>query len=566
MSRTLHIADGLALPLDAVTQTFAILATRGSGKTYTAMVLAEEMLRAHVPVVVLDPVGVWWGLRASADGKGPGLPITIFGGDHGDLPLEATAGTLVADLVVDERVACVLDLSLLRKAERTRFVADFAERLYHRNRQALHLIVDEADAFAPQRPMHGEERMLGAMEDIVRRGRARGLGITLVTQRAAVINKDVLTQTSVLVTLRMLAPQDHAATDAWIQLHGTPAQRDELMRSLASLPIGTAWFWSPGWLGVFQKVKVRTRETFDSSATPKVGVAVAAPRILARVDLERIRGAMAATVERAAADDPKVLRARVAELEHQLRVRQPPEPERVEVPVLGPEDRAALTDLRRAFEGASALLNEAWGRLVRIEDAASAATHAPTPAVRPPAPSPRPAPRPAKTATAKTATAKSDGASDLRKGARRMLDVLARYPQLSRIQLGTLAGFTPTGGTFGTYLGDLKRAGFIDEDGTGLFTTPEGVKAAGGRRPALARDEILAQWHGALRAGACRMLDVVIAHPRGITREQLADRVEMEVTGGTFSTYLGDLRRNGLIEVDRDAVRPGSALQIGAAS
>ena len=32
------------------------------------------------------------------------------------------------------------------------------------------------------------------MEDLVRRGRARGLGITLITQRPAVLNKDVLTQ------------------------------------------------------------------------------------------------------------------------------------------------------------------------------------------------------------------------------------------------------------------------------------------------------------------------------------------------------------------------------------
>ena len=36
------------------------------------------------------------------------------------------------------------------------------------------LVVDEADAVAPQKPYPGEERMLGAMEDIVRRGGQRG--------------------------------------------------------------------------------------------------------------------------------------------------------------------------------------------------------------------------------------------------------------------------------------------------------------------------------------------------------------------------------------------------------
>src|SRR5207253_4107504 len=60
----------------------------------------------------------------------------------------------------------------------------------------------------PQRPFKGEERLLGSFEDIVRRGRARGLGVTLITQRAAVISKNVLTQTEVLVCLRVMAPQD----------------------------------------------------------------------------------------------------------------------------------------------------------------------------------------------------------------------------------------------------------------------------------------------------------------------------------------------------------------------
>jgi DNA helicase HerA-like ATPase len=150
---TLRIGRGLALPEEAVTQTFAVLAKRGVGKTYTASVMTEEMLKAGLPVVAIDPIGVWWGLRASADGKREGLPIVVFGGDHGDVPLEKTAGQVLADLVVDERLSCVLDLSSFRKGEQIRFMTDFAERLYRRNREPLHLMIDEADSFAPQRTM-----------------------------------------------------------------------------------------------------------------------------------------------------------------------------------------------------------------------------------------------------------------------------------------------------------------------------------------------------------------------------------------------------------------------------
>lgn len=181
---TLTLRPGLELPYEAVTETFAILAKRGSGKTYCASVLVEEMHAAGLPVVVVDPIGVWCGLRSSADGKGDGLPFVVFGGDHADVPLEATAGELLADLFVDERLPAVLDLSSLSKGMQRRFMTpDFLERLYHRNRDPLHVVRDEADAFAPQRAGADMARLLGAVEDLVRRGRARGLGCTLITQR-----------------------------------------------------------------------------------------------------------------------------------------------------------------------------------------------------------------------------------------------------------------------------------------------------------------------------------------------------------------------------------------------
>jgi DNA helicase HerA-like ATPase len=68
---SLKISKDLSLPEEAVTQTFAILAKRGVGKTYTASVMVEEMLKAKLHTVVVDPIGVWWGLRTSAMARSP---------------------------------------------------------------------------------------------------------------------------------------------------------------------------------------------------------------------------------------------------------------------------------------------------------------------------------------------------------------------------------------------------------------------------------------------------------------------------------------------------------------
>jgi hypothetical protein len=59
--RGLRIAADLVLPPEAVTQTFDILAMRGSGKTYTAAVKVEERVKAALPVAVVDSIGVGCG-------------------------------------------------------------------------------------------------------------------------------------------------------------------------------------------------------------------------------------------------------------------------------------------------------------------------------------------------------------------------------------------------------------------------------------------------------------------------------------------------------------------------
>lgn len=316
--RLIRLASNLTLPLDAVTKVFAILAMRGQGKSYLASVLSEQMLKAGLHVVIVDLLGVFWGLRSSADGQHEGLPIVIFGGDHADVPLDPGSGETIADLIVNDRISAVLDLSRMRSAEADRFMLAFAEKLYHRNRRPLHLVLDEADQWAAQRPLHGKERLLGAIEDIVRRGRVRGIGITLVTQRSAVLNKNVLSQADVLLALRTIAPQDRAAIEAWIAVHGDKAGRETVLASLASLRIGEGWFWSPGWLGMLQRIHVNKRETFDSSATPKIGARIKEPKKLAPVDLERIKTQIAGTIERAKQDDPRELRQQVADLRKAL--------------------------------------------------------------------------------------------------------------------------------------------------------------------------------------------------------------------------------------------------------
>ena len=54
---TLAISADLELLDQAATETFAILAKRGMGKTNTAVVMAEEMVAGGHHIVAIDPTG-----------------------------------------------------------------------------------------------------------------------------------------------------------------------------------------------------------------------------------------------------------------------------------------------------------------------------------------------------------------------------------------------------------------------------------------------------------------------------------------------------------------------------
>jgi len=384
--KTLRMAPKLALPLSAVTESIGILAKRRAGKSTTARRLTEQLAHARQQVVVIDPKGDWWGLRYSRDGKGAGLPFVVMGGEHFDVKLERGAGELVARLVVTDRVSVILDLSEFRRDDRDVFITAFMETLYRMKAQEkfrtpVMLIVDEADLIAPQkmRGPHSSD-MVGAITDLVRRGGQRGIGVTMISQRSASIDKDVLTQLGILIVLQTIAPQDRKAIEAWIDAHGTPEQAKELMQSLSSLDKGNGWIWAPGFPagdGLFERHQFMLPETFDSSATPTAGKRRIELQRAAKVDLDAFRRDMAATIKAAEDNDPKRLKSRVAELERELAIERAKDPAKPYSPLKAQHVRrleVSVKSLERVAERATNIAARAEKAMTEIRVGLAKAT------------------------------------------------------------------------------------------------------------------------------------------------------------------------------------------------
>jgi len=559
----LHVAPDFTLPDEAATETFAILGKRGAGKSSTAVVLAEEMHAAGIPWVAIDPKGDWHGIRS--DGDRPGLPVPVFGGLHGDLPLTPAAGPLMARLVVERNMTCVLDVSDFdTKADQVRFVTAFARELWklirHRTPQPLHLFLEEAEEFLPQvqRERGGGEvpAMIGMYAKLAKQGRSFGLGVTLVTQRSASVSKDALSQTETLILHRTTSPHDKNAVSDWVD---DPAFRTEVKASLSSLAPGEAWVLSPGFLGRSFRVQWRRRSTFDSGATPTLGK-MAAPRSTAKIDLDEIETLLSDVRAEAEQDDPKALRRRVAELEALLSAAAPST--EVEVREVVPDwVTIAADELRECATRAS---DYAAAAAKAAEDAVGVAANAQVEATRllgklnehttAPAASapPRPRPRPVPAAPAERPPARINESS----GEGRMLAALAEWPNgLTRSQLATQAGLKKRGGTFGTYLSRLRTSGYVTVDGDKVDITDAGLEAAGGRRPPKSAAELQDFWRARFSGGALRMFDhLVDVYPRYVTRDELAEAAGVARSGGTFGTYLSRLVSNDCAVTDGNEV------------
>jgi hypothetical protein len=572
----LEVADGLTLPLDFITQSAALLAVRRAGKSNVAAVMAEQMHRAALPWVGIDPKGDWWGLRSDREGTGPGLPIPIFGGLHGDMPLLPEAGHLIAELIADENLTCVLDVSeFASKAAQMRFLTDLAERLFRlhgKTPQPRHLFLEEADDFIPQRVGKEQARCVGAWTKLVKQGGSRGLGVTLISQRSAVVNKDALTQTETLIALRTTSPQDRKAISDWVSYHDVAR---ELVDSLPGLDDGEAWVCSPHWLGkhgqpAIQRVQFRQRSTFDSGATPTLKQR-RKPAELADIDLGALAGRMEAVTEKAAQDDPRALRQRIATLERQARTARPAaspdmarlaaenaglrqqlaterarEPERVEVPVLQPGEVAAVDQAITALRDVTGSLEIALGRASRV---------APAP-VRPPAPVPAPVRKaaPVVPAQAPAPGGETPAVGPLSKAARAVLGVLAQFPDgRTKRQLAMLSGYSAKGGGFNNTLSSLRSSNLI-ERGEPIRITASGIEAIGdGWEPLPEGPALIEHWMAQLsKAESAALRALLDAYPATLTKAEIAERAGYAADGGGFNNALSRLRTLQLIDGYRD--------------
>jgi hypothetical protein len=247
----------------------AFLGISGSGKTYAAAKMVEQWEKTGVPVCVLDSVGVWWGLRAGADGSGKGgLTIPVYGGSHGDTSLPNPIQA--AQLFALKSQSLILDLLDLNIEEMQLWVAEFAEELMREGTRPptvpCHLVIEEAPDLIPQTGSASKytKRCKMALARYIRVGRNFGYGASVIAQRTADVDKKSLNMCGTVLLMRIAAEIDRKAIGGWIANNSSEIDLKQALAELCELPSGEGLLWSPTWAKTLTRVKVGKRETFHA--------------------------------------------------------------------------------------------------------------------------------------------------------------------------------------------------------------------------------------------------------------------------------------------------------------
>lgn len=568
-------------------QHVVVLGKTGSGKSSALRYIVEGLLAKGKRVCIIDPKGDWWGVKVAADGKGPGLPVILFGdfknAEAKDVPINDRSGRHIAELVSAGNRPCVIGLAGWTQGAMTRLWIDFASTLFAQNRGELYLVVDEFHNFAPKgkilspeagQSLHWSNRLLSE---------GRGLGIVCLTasQRPQKVHNDSLTSHETLVAMRVIHKADRDAIKDWIDGNGDPELGKEVLNTLAGMPRADAWFWSPEIKFGPKRLTFPMFQTFDSFAPPQLQKRVS-DKGWAGVDLAEVKSALAEAVKEAEANDPKLLRREIAELKKQLAAKpQLPLDQKAVEQAIGMALKARDVQWEKTLKESQQRISYLHGRIEKAAAALqlngeAAAVNLQSKIIPNSIPiksslgggwekhlstptqinkSPALAPKVVKTPRNVAAVVAEGG--QLGKAERAILTALywLRGEETTLAKIGFYSNYTVEGGSFKNAIGRLRTLGLV----RGIEMTAEGEAAAA---EFVTEDKPvgseLREWlRRKLGKAENSLLDALCeAYPNRLSDEELGTSAGYEATGGSYKNALGRLRT---IEAAEGYARDGGA-------
>lgn len=533
---------------DYASQGNALLGIRDSGKSYTATWIAERLLDAGIPFVAFDPIGIWKYLRVP--GKGRGYPVVVAGGENGDLPLTPQSAPEIVRAAMQQGIPLVLDLydMAMSKADWKTIVEQSVRLLLYENKKhgLRHIFIEEAAEFVPQRIGPDQGRVYAEIEKLARMGGNALLGYTLINQRGEEVNKAVLELCDRLFLHRQKGRNSLIALGKWLDV-GSSSETKPIIQSLPLLPQGECWLWDAG-SSEPEHVKIPQKNSFHPDR--RQTRSASGKQDFKALDVTAFVGQMTADLhqhlEKAKANDPKLLQRRIADLEKQIR-EHAPAIERVEVPVLSEDEVSGLASLVLALNQLAGSIADSAKSIETAVQKAKAPTALPKPVERPQ--------YTVKSLPAIKVVSETPISGQITVPQQRILDAMAWMESVGlnkarRTVVAFLAGQSPKSSGFTNNLGSLRTNGLIEyPNSDSVSLTSTGRASANHYDRPLSAGEVQDAIVARLPRPQARILEILIgSYPNPVDRALCAERAGQSPTSSGYTNNLGALRSLGVID------------------
>ncbi len=296
------------LPPGVLTQHVIALGKTGAGKSSAMRVLVEGLLDEGQAADdhLIQKATALAKSNPPADGKRPGYPVVIFGGEHADVPRSTRAPAPrwpSSSPPVTDRASSISAAGWSANARGSSLTS--RRRCFGRPRACG--ISSSTRSTTSRRKGKIIDPDAGKMLHWANRLASEGAGARSITiiaasQRPQKVHNDFLTSCETLIAMRVIHKADRDAIKDWIDGCADAATGREVLATLAAMKRGEAWVWSPEIDFGPTRITFPLFKTYDSFKPQ--GADTAKLTGWADVDLDEVRSKLAAVVQEAEANDP----------------------------------------------------------------------------------------------------------------------------------------------------------------------------------------------------------------------------------------------------------------------
>ena len=230
------LSNQISFPLKFLYQVIFVGGKRGSGKSYTAGVMMEELERLGLQYVCFDALDAHGGL-SELEGVERITPVRG----------ESVNMLKLTKKLRDTQKSLIVNISEIPLEQQQRLISEYCETLLSTDMdgRGLMTIFEECQDFVPQM---GRPESFHGIVRLCKLGRSKGYGSALISQRPAAVSKEALSQASIYMVHNVINTKDINALKEQMSFGTDTSRIEKILDGIGASEPGEVVVYAPEFL------------------------------------------------------------------------------------------------------------------------------------------------------------------------------------------------------------------------------------------------------------------------------------------------------------------------------